>query len=121
MKKKLSILLFIAMLFVCVDNVYAATSANCSSLLTPKLIDIIKNDIFRPMKFIVPIIFVIVEIIDFAKIVFDSNKEGLDKAFSRFIKRAIVTAVIFFVPTLLSFLYGLINNAYLDSCINQIS
>ena len=61
----------------------------------------LKNYIFMPIWIGIPILLIALTTIDFAKVVFVDDKEGIQNAFKRFGKRAVAAVLIFLTPTIL--------------------
>lgn len=75
----------------------------CNQILSDKVVSILKY-IFLIIQVATPILLIILTMVDFAKAVVGNDKKDLNKAFSRFVKRAIIAACIFMVPTFINFL-----------------
>ena len=58
-----------------------------------------------------PIMLIIFGCIDFTVPILSNDKDALQKAFSKFVKRCIVTIVIFFTPPIIEWLLGILNDA----------
>lgn len=84
-------------------------SLTCEGILGADLIELI-NQIFDYVKIAAPILLIVFGTIDFSGAVISQDKDALGKAFSKFIKRALICAAIFFIPIILSWL---ISNAKL--------
>lgn len=83
------------------------------------LMYILKNNIFKPIRILVPIVLVILTSFDFVQAIFNDKKEGMPKATSNFIKRAIIALLIFFAPDLLSLILTLIDASVIKSCLGN--
>ena len=117
LKKINYVVIFIMILFVSM-NVCAAT---CEEVFKGDLLNILKEDVYRPIKIIAPILLLVFTTIDFAKAVFNGDdKDGLNKAKSNFLKRAIATLIVFFIPDILTIIMNLVNTYNMDSCLNSI-
>lgn len=77
---------------------------------------IIKEYIFKPVRILVPIVLIVLTSLDFAKVVFNDNKDGMKKAQGNFVKRTVAAIVIFLAPTIVSALLTLIDTAQYNSC-----
>jgi len=86
---------------------------NCEGLLGDDLLDLI-NDIFNYVKIAAPILLIVLGIVDFGQAVLSDDRDALKKATSKFVKRAIVCVVIFFVPLILNYVLGLIDKIGTD-------
>lgn len=104
MKKKLimvSKLLMINFMIIFTEiNVFA--DSTCQGNCLKNKID---ENILRPLKFIAPILLLVFTTIDFAKVVFSDNKDGMSKAWNNFIKRAVATLLVFFAQNIVDFIY----------------
>ncbi len=106
MKRK-NILLILMIFILCTGyNVYAADS--CTALFGVELIENIK-EAFKFVQIAVPVAFLLLTSLDFAKAVFVDNKEGLNKAKTNFLKRAVAVLVIFFSPYIIILIMNLVN------------
>lgn len=76
---------------------------SCEGLLGQDLIDLI-SQLYGYIKVVTPILLLIFGTIDFGSAIISQDKEALEKAFKKFIKRAIVCVVIFFVPLIIKWL-----------------
>jgi len=72
--------------------------------------------IFDIVMIAIPIILIIIGTIDFLKAVIAQKDDEMKKAQNTFIKRLIMGAVIFFVPAIVGFLMGLINQKLDNTC-----
>ena len=96
----------------------ATDITSCEDLFGYQLINLLKNNIFRMIYYIIPVALLVFSSFDFAKLVFSDDKDGLNGAFKRFSRRAIVSVLIFLVPTILIFLTNLLGTEEIESCIN---
>ena len=65
---------------------------------------------FNIIKYIVPIILIVLTMIDFLKAVSSGDKDIVKVATSKLVKRAIIALVIFLIPTLLQLVLGLVTS-----------
>lgn len=75
----------------------------CNQLLSKDVVDILKY-IFLIIQIATPIIFIILSMMDFTKAIASSKKDGLSDAFARLVKRFLICAAIFLVPSLINFI-----------------
>lgn len=75
---------------------------NCN-LLSTKLIGYIYN-ILKWIKYIIPALVIILNIMDLIKAIASSNEDSMKKAQGRFVKRLIVAALVFLLPLIINFL-----------------
>lgn len=80
--------------------------ANCDGLLTADAIDMIR-EVLNYFRILGPIALIIFVAIDFATAVISQDNDALKKAESRVTSRAIATALLFFVPTIIRVILGL--------------
>lgn len=67
--------------------------------------------IFNILRFLVPVILIILGSIDFGKVVLSNDKEAMSKALSTFVIRVIIAIAIFLLPTLISLILRILSNA----------
>ena len=89
---------------------------DCKALLggdgtDTSLVDLLKTGL-NVIKIIVPIILIVLGSLDFAQAVFASNEDAIKKAQSKFIKRLIIAAIIFLVPSVLKVILQLANSIW---------
>ena len=65
---------------------------------------------FNIIKYIVPIILIVLTMVDFLKAVSSGDKDIVKVATSKLVKRAIIALVIFLIPTLLQLVLGLVTS-----------
>ena len=80
--------------------------ANCDGLLTADAIDMIR-EILNYFRILAPIALIIFIAIDFGSAVIAQDNEGLKKAQGKVVSRAIATALVFFIPTIIRVILGL--------------
>lgn len=90
-----------------ISNSQQVVPVNCGMLseIIPYL-----QKVFNLIKIIVPIALICFGIIDFTTPILSNDKEALNKAASRFIKRCIIGIIVFFVPTLVNILLNIYND-----------
>jgi len=84
---------------------------SCGELLTEEMIDII-NTIMTIIRIAVPIMLIGLIIYDLATAVFAGSDDKVTKAKGRAIKRVIIAIAVFFVPTLLNWLFDIVNDIW---------
>lgn len=78
------------------------------------LIRIVVN-LFKYLRFILPIILVIFIIFDLSKVIVSNVDEKAKKdAFSKIVKRALFAIIIFFIPTIITIVFKQIENISRD-------
>ena len=120
MKKKnlLLLIIFVGILAFSI-RVNGANSVSCTGVFGDELIDALNKYVFTPIKWIVPVLLLILTTIDFAGVVFSGDKKGMDKAKSNFLKRGIAALIIFFAPEIINLIVKLVNEQSISSCINR--
>ncbi len=116
-KKNLFLIVIFGLMIFSTINVYAAS---CSETFSPKFMDMLKNNVFRPIKIVAPILLLLFTSFDFAKAVFSDNKDGINKAMTNFLKRAIATLVVFFAPDIIELILSFINTRNMDACLRSL-
>lgn len=100
-------------------NVYAI---DCNGVIGPELMSEISS-IFRIIQIACPVLLLLLTSLDFAKVVFGDNKDGMEKAKSNFLKRSVALMIIFLAPFIIELVLKLINDASIRSaaeCVNQV-
>lgn len=80
----------------------------------------LKKNVFKIIYIAVPIILLVLTTIDFSKVVFNDDKDGIKNAWKRFGKRAIAAILIYLTPTILIFIADVIGADDVNSCIKAI-
>ena len=80
----------------------------------------LKNNVFKVIWIAIPIILLIFTTIDFAKVVFNDDKDGLNNAWKKFGKRVIAAVLIYLTPTILIFIVDVIGADDVNSCIKTV-
>ena len=121
MKKKNYIMLFI-MFMICfyTIGVNAANTYGCQELFGQEFLTALRDYVFTPIKVIAPILLLVFTTLDFAKIVFSDNKDGLSKAGTRFLKSAIAVLIVFFAPNIIELILSFINSRNMDACLKSL-
>ncbi len=73
------------------------------------------NNIMRWIKYILPVIVILLGIVDFIKAIAADKDDEMKKAQGRFVKRLISAAIVFLVPLLIEFILNIMGFKY-DSC-----
>ncbi len=104
------------------DNILKDTiEKECSSILGFSFINFLRENVFNLIYIAVPILLIILTSFDFAKVIFNNDKEALKKAGNRFGKRVIVAILILIVPSILSLLLKIIGLDELQKCIDDLN
>lgn len=104
-------------------NVFSLNDAltdisSCESLFGYNFINLLKNNVFKIIYYLIPIILVITSTLDFAKIIFTDDKDGLNGALNKLLKRVIASILIFLVPTILIFFTNIFSSDEVKMCID---
>ena len=91
---------------------------SCESLFGYQLINLLKNNVFKVIYIMIPIILLIYTTMDFFKLVFADSKDGLQGAFQKLAKRIIAAVLIFLTPNILIFLIESIGSSEIRSCVD---
>ena len=121
MKKKkdiIFIIIFVFIVFVSM-NVYAAECSEVFDTGEGSLIYIMNQHIYKPIKWITPVLLLVLTSFDFAKVVFSGDSKGMDKAKSNFLKRSVAALIIFFAPDIINLLVDFVNEQSIASCTSQ--
>lgn len=89
---------------------------NCDSL------GLLRKDlqgIFKVFKIVAPILVIVFSTYDFIKALTGKVEGEMKKAFTKFLKRLLFAVILFFLPSILDWFLGLIDNGY-TTCINDI-
>ncbi len=107
---KLKFIVFSFLIFMANMNISYAVDdtgvAACKGLLGTELTEILQ-DAFGLMKIAGPILVIVMTIIDLIKAVASGGKDDLSKLGSKTIKRLIYAVLLFVIPSLLDWLFGI--------------
>ena len=93
---------------------------SCEELFGGTFIGFLKRNVYIPFVIAIPILLIVLTTIDFAKVVFSEDKEGVKKAGTKFGKRAIMAIIILLVPTILIFIADTIGVDEVQECAKLI-
>ena len=118
MKKKNCFFMFmmLCMTFAAV-NVYADS---CEGIFGQELLDEIKN-IMLIIQIAAPVALLFFTSLDFAKVIFNDNKDGIDKAKNNFLKRGVAVLIIFFAPMIVNLILDIMQENSLRGCLPYIT
>ena len=74
------------------------------------------QDIFTVLKFLAPLLVIVLSTIDYIKAITAQNADEMKKANGRFVKRLIAGVAIFLLPFLLDFLFEIFGLYGLSTC-----
>lgn len=89
----------------------------------PDVLSILKyvDTLITVAKIAIPLVIIVLASIDFAKIVMSGSPEKVDAGLKKLIYRVISAVIVFFVPTIVSIVFGLVdNNIDIFSCFDNI-
>ena len=121
MKKKdlLLIVLFVGIIFIAI-NVSADDTVTCSSIFDKNgIMTVLNQHVFKPIKWLTPVLLLVLTSIDVATIVFSGDKKGVDKAKTNFMKRAAAALIIFFAPDIINLIANTLEQPSLKSCMEK--
>lgn len=81
----------------------SGTIFSCEKLLGDEVLDVLEI-IFLIIRIAAPIVLIVMTMLDFARAIAASGDDALQKSISKFIKRLIITVIIFLIPTFINFL-----------------
>ena len=87
------------------------TIESCEDLVGEEIVGYL-DMIWDLIKIGIPIILIVLGGIDFVQAIFAGKEDNMKKAQEKFIKRIIIAILIFIIPTLLSFLLGIVNSIW---------
>ena len=122
MKKKdlLLIVLFVGIIFIAI-NVSADDTVTCSSIFDKNgIMTVLNQHVFKPIKWLTPVLLLVLTSIDVATIVFSGDKKGVDKAKTNFLKRAVAALIIFFAPDIINLIATFVDKNEVKSCMEQM-
>ena len=106
-------------MFVMGFSITVRAAETCHEVFGQDLINELK-EIFKFVKIIAPILFLVLTSLDFAKVVFSDSKDGMDKAKNNFLKRAVATLIIFFAPDIIILIMQFIDDETIKNATNCI-
>lgn len=122
LKKYSYVLVFVLMLLIGINSVYAGEPVNCEKMFgsasDPESLRSLINEILQIPKIVVPIIIIVLGLLDFGKAVMASKEDEMRKAQSTFIKRVLIGVAVFFVPTIVDLLMYLADIVFVQVGIN---
>ena len=114
------ILIVIFAVILCVSLDVYASDASCSGVFNDDFLRALRDYIYNPIKWLTPVLLLVLTSIDFAKVVFAGKKEDMDKAKNNFLKRSIAAIVIFFAPDIIIFIVSFVTNQPISACISAL-
>jgi len=113
-KKKGTILLLLFTIIITYSiNVSAET---CNQVIAQDFINTMNQYVYKPVKWLTPVLLLVLTSLDFAKVIFASDEKGMSKATNNFLKRFVAALIVFFAPDIIQLLVTFINNQSLASC-----
>lgn len=86
---------------------------SCNGILGQDLVDFI-DKLYGYIQIAAPILLIILGIVDFSQAVISNDQDALKKATNKFVRRAIVCVIIFFVPLVINILLNIAETAGLE-------
>lgn len=80
----------------------------CRGLFGDTFLTFLQDNVFKLIYIGVPILLILLTSFDFAKVVFVDDKEGIQNAYKRLVRRAIVSVLIFLTPTIIIIIANLV-------------
>ena len=118
LKNVLLLIAFVGVLGISI-NVFAA-NASCNGVFGTEFLDVLHNHIYAPIKWLTPILLILLTSVDYAKIVFTGKKDDMTKVTNNFLKRAIAALIIFFAPDIVELIVDLVDKQAISSCMNNL-
>ena len=84
-----------------------------------KIYDSLNKYVFKPIKWITPVLLLVLTSIDFAGVVFSGDQKGMDKAKNNFLTRSVAALIIFFAPYIINLIAELVDQQSISSCLNK--
>ena len=96
--------------------------STCEELFGESFFQYLNDSVFKIIWIGVPLLLILLTSFDFAKVVFGDSKDGMQNAFNRFKKRAIVSVLIFLTPTIILTIANLIDpgDKTIQDCVRTI-
>ncbi len=114
----LLIVIFVGILCISL-NVYA-DNVSCYGVFNEQFLRALRDYIYNPIKWLTPVLLLVLTSVDFAKVVFAGKKEDMDKAKNNFLKRSIAAIIIFFAPDIIIFIVSFVTNQPISACISAL-
>lgn len=121
MKKRdlLLVILFVGIIFISIRVSADGSDLNCGGVFSAGFVSDLNKYVFKPIKWLTPIVLIVLTSIDFAGVVFSGDSKGMDKAKNNFMKRAVAALIIFFAPNILNLIFQM-TNPDLSACLDQL-
>ena len=117
-KNVLLLIIFVGILGVSI-NVFAAGDS-CSGVFGPEFISVLREHVYAPIKWLTPILLILLTSFDYAKVVFSGKKEDMSKVTNNFLKRAVAALIIFLAPDIILLIVDLVNKHSIASCLDSL-
>lgn len=92
----------------------------CESIFGGTFVNFLQNTVLKFVYIAIPIILLVLTSIDFAKVVFIDDKEGIQNAVKRFGKRLVAAILIFLIPNILIFIVNIIGIDEVEECVKTL-
>lgn len=111
--KKISYLLTLILIIFININVFAAPVNFCNKETVKAFIFL--GNIILIAKILIPLIIIIIGMIDFGRAVFSDDERAISKCVVSLLKRIIAGVVIFFIPTIVYAIIGILEPAEMNN------
>lgn len=92
------------------NNLSTKKTLSCGSLdYIPSALPYFTNNLYKVVKWLVPIILILMGTIDFVRAVISQDENSMKSSTNRFIRRLIAAVVIFFVLAIVQFIISVVN------------
>ena len=118
LKNILLLIIFVGILGISI-NVFAA-NGSCDGVFGTEFLEVLHEHIYQPIKWLTPILLILLTSFDFAKVVFTGKKDDMTKVANNFLKRAIAALIIFFAPDIVELIVDLVDKHAISSCMNNM-
>ncbi len=94
------------------DAGYDTTTISCGNVKgIPKGVAILSRNVVKTIKFLVPVILIVLGIVDMLRATTANDEKAMKEATGKFIRRIIAAVLVFFVVALIQFVIKLLANA----------
>ena len=93
------------------EQIVMARAGECEAILSMELVEFI-HKIFNFIKFLIPIIILVLGVFDYLKAISLHDQDEIKKASTKLTKRLVIALFFFVIPTILQVLLSIIDSAY---------
>ena len=94
--------------------------ASCDDIFGTEFLDVLQNYVYKPVKWLTPILLILLTSFDYAKVVFTGKKDDMSKVTNNFLKRAVAALIVFFAPDIVILIVDLVQQHSISSCMNNL-